>query len=293
MRPEAPPKNESEEKAGSPAHASDSMAMDIMQCTVLTVEPEDSVYKAIGIFAEEHVSGLPVVDNHRLVGIISEKDVLRLMYGAKFLPGAVKDYMTTTVQSFDVQASVTEIGECLLQNVFRRVVILRDNALAGVVSRSDLIRHGMRYLAPPAATDHDARQERTPLARDAMQCGLLTVRRQTPLHEAANILATRRITGLPVVDEALQLLGIITEKDVLRAIFAPESMGQTVADLMTEDVTCFEQTDSMFDVCSCLTNNDFRRVPILDQGRLVGLISRADIILYIHKNKSAVFGPML
>lgn len=293
MRPAALPNNKSGEKAGNPAHASDSMAMDIMQCSVLTVEPEDSVYKAIGIFAEKHVSGLPVVDNHRLVGIISKKDVLRLMYGAKFLPGAVKDYMTTTVQSFDVQDSVTEIGECLLQNVFRRVAILRDNTLAGVISRSDLIRHGMRYLAPPANADHETGQERMPLARDVMQCGLFTVRKQTPLHEAANILVTQRITGLPVVDEALQLLGIITEKDVLRAIFACENQEQTVADLMTEEVTCFEQTDSMFDVCSCLINNDFRRVPILDQGRLVGLISRADIILYILKNKTSALSPVL
>jgi len=289
MRPAVLPKSENKSHTNSATPEHDSRAMDIMQCSVLTVGPDDSVYKAIGILAEEHVSGLPVVDNARLVGIISEKDVLGLMYKTKFLPGAVKDYMSEPVKSFDIQASVAEIGACLLKNSFRRVTILRDDVLAGVISRSDLIRYGAPRLAPPTEAERCASEQEIPLAQDVMQCGLLTVRKQTPLHEAANILATRHITGLPVVDEALQLLGIITEKDVLRAIFASENKGQTVAELMTENVTSFSQTDSMFDVCDCLINNDFRRVPILDQGRLVGLISRADIILYILKNKSTVF----
>jgi len=289
MKPVVLPTSEGEKHANGAVLECGPMAMDIMQCSVLTVGPDDSVYKAIGIFAEKHVSGLPVVDNTRLVGIISEKDVLRLMYETKFLPGAVKDYMTKTVQSFDIQASVAEIGECLIKNAFRRVAIIRDNALTGIVSRSDLIRYGTRQLLPPTDDEQCAAQQKIPVARDVMQCGLLTVRKQTPLHEAADMLATRHITGLPVVDEALQLLGIITEKDVLRAIFASENTGQTVANLMTENVTWFSQTDSMCDVCDCLINNDFRRVPILDQGRLVGLISRADIILYILKNKSTVF----
>lgn len=289
MRPAVLPKSESESHTNSATPEHNSMAMDIMQCSVLTVGPDDSVYKAIGIFAENQVSGLPVVDNARLVGIISEKDVLRLMYETKCLPGAVKDYMSVPVKSFDIQTNVTEIGDCLLNNSFRRVTILRDDVLAGVISRSDLIRYGTKRLTPHTESEQDAAQQKMPLARDIMKCGLLTVRKQTPLHEAANMLATRHITGLPVVDEALQLLGIITEKDVLRAIFASENKEQTVADLMTENVTSFSQTDSMFDVCDCLINNDFRRVPILDQGRLVGLISRADIILYILKNKSTVF----
>lgn len=289
MRPGVSRKNRRNKEASGAILEYGPQAVDIMQCSVLTVEPEDSVYRAIGIFADKQVSGLPVVEKTRLVGIISEKDVLRLMYETKFLPGAVKDYMTHTVKSFDIEASVHEIGSCLMENAFRRVAILRDKCLAGIVSRSDLIRYGADHLTPPLETEQPSTKSKGPLAREIMWSGLLTVRKQTSLYEAANLLATRHITGLPVVDEALHLLGIITEKDVLRAIFDLDDESQTVADLMTEDVIWFEQDDSMFDVCDCLINNDFRRVPVLDQGRLVGLISRADIMLYILKNKSTVF----
>jgi CBS domain-containing protein len=293
MRPAVLPKREGKEDTTSAVLNRSPMAMDIMQCSVLTVGPDDSVYKAVCILAEKRVSGLPVVDNTELVGIISEKDVLRLMYETKFLPGSVKDYMTKTVKSFDIQASVDDIGNCLVQNSFRRVAITRDGALAGIVSRSDLIRYGAHRLIPDAEAKPKGSHPKAPLAQDVMQCGLLTVRRQTPLHEAASLLASYHITGLPVVDEALHLLGIITEKDILRAIFASENRNQTVTDLMTENVTWFSQTDSMFDICDCLIHNDFRRVPILKQRRLVGLISRADIMVYILENKATIFGTLL
>ena len=103
------------------------------------------------------------------------------------------------------------------------------------------------------------------------------------------VLATKHITGLPVVDDGMHLEGIISEMDILKRLFLPDVSGLVVKDLMTEDVTSFDKTTSLFDVCDCLINNQFRRVPILDEDRLVGIISRTDIVLYILKNKSKVF----
>jgi CBS domain-containing protein len=50
---------------------------------------------------------------------------------------------------------------------------------------------------------------------------------------------------------------------------------------MTRDVKCFEEDDSLTDVCECLIDSPFRRVPILSGGKLVGIVSRADIIKFI------------
>jgi CBS domain-containing protein len=58
---------------------------------------------------------------------------------------------------------------------------------------------------------------------------------------------------------------------------------------MTPDVVTFNVDDDLFDVCRCLAENSFRRVPVLDRGRLVGIVSRADLILYILKNRSLLF----
>ena len=67
-------------------------AKDIMQCGITAVGHDESVYKAIGILADNHIGGLPVIDGSELVGLISEKDVLELMFQTEFLPGLVKDY---------------------------------------------------------------------------------------------------------------------------------------------------------------------------------------------------------
>jgi CBS domain-containing protein len=265
-------------------------AKDITQYGVVTVHKDESVYKAIGLMAEKHISGLPVVDDTSLVGIISEKDVLKLLYNSEFLPGAVQEYMTKNPVSFDLEDSVSDICDCLINNNFRRVTILHQGKLAGIVTRADLIKANIHKFKPQSSCDENPSiSNKQPCAKDVMKTGLLTVGKDTPIYEAIEILATKNVTGLPVVDDSMNLLGIVSEKDLIKFLYEPITKPTNIEDFMTEDVITFNQDDSLFDICDCLINNNFRRVPILNQGRLVGIISRADIIVYILKNKSAVF----
>jgi CBS domain-containing protein len=75
-------------------------AKDIAKYGVITIEKDKSVYDAIRKLVEKNISGLPVVDDTGLVGIISEKDVLRLLYDNKVLQGSVGDYMTANIASW-------------------------------------------------------------------------------------------------------------------------------------------------------------------------------------------------
>jgi CBS domain-containing protein len=263
---------------------------DIMQCGVITVRREESVYKAIGIMAEKHVSGLPVVDDMGLAGIISEKDVLKLLYDSEFLPGNVEDYMTKNVVSFDIDDNVSDLCECLSNNNFRRVAILHQGRLAGIVSRADLIRaHKDRFKPKDLSVSKPKRRQNGPRVKDVMRHDMLAVRTDAPIYQVVEILTAKNITGLPVIDDYMNLLGIVSEKDVLRLLYHPNRQDVKVADIMTKDVVSFNHEDSLYDVCDCLIENNFRRVPVLDQGKIVGIISRADIIVYILKNKSTVF----
>ena len=264
-------------------------AKDIMKYGVITVRKDMSAYEAIGILLENNVSGLPVVDDTDLVGIISEKDLLKLLYDTEFLPSSVGDYMTGDVISFDEEDSLDNICDCLLKNHFRRVPILHHGKLTGIISRADLIKAYKHKFKPQGLAEKSTKHKDGPLAKDIMKCGLLTVKRQTPIYEAMETIATRNITGLPVVDDYMNLVGIVSEKDVLKLLRDPKAKLGKVEDFMTEDVVSFNHDDNLFDVCDCLINNNFRRVPILNQGNIVGIISRVDLILYILKNKSAVF----
>ena len=266
------------------------MARDVARYGVTTIMREDSIYKAIEIMVEKNISGLPVVDDNNMVGIISEKDVLSLVYSTEFITDSVGNYMTENVISFSEEDSLTDVWECLINNSFRRVPIMRNGKLAGLITRADLIKANKDKFKPQGLPENSLKQQSNSiLAKDAMKCGLLTIRPYTPIYEAVEILASKNITGLPVVDDYMNLIGIVSEKDILKLLYDPKVKPGKAEEFMTEEVVSFNQNDSLLDVCDCLINNNFRRVPILDQGRVVGIISRADIIVYILKNKSRFY----
>ena len=113
-----------------------------------------------------------------------------------------------------------------------------------------------------------------------MTTDVVAVKRHTPILQAIEILVEQNITGLPVVNDDMTLAGIISEKDMLGLLSELEDDAK-VEDYMSTDVVAFDQEDDLIAICECLVNNHFRRVPILDNGKLVGIISRKDIIKYI------------
>lgn len=115
-------------------------------------------------------------------------------------------------------------------------------------------------------------------ARDVMKSDLITVEENTPLREAVQLLITHRISGLPVVDGEGDLMGILTEKDAMRLLFEEKGACEKVADLMVREVRTFQADAPLAEICDCLMANHFRRVPILEGTRLVGIISRADLM---------------
>lgn len=117
--------------------------------------------------------------------------------------------------------------------------------------------------------------------RDLMTRDIVTVRQDTPVYDAMRVLVDNDITGLPVVGDDMTLLGIVTEKDMLRLLYEEHVENQPVERFMTRAVVSFGEDDTIIDVCECLINNNFRRVPILSDGKLVGILSRGDIIKYI------------
>ncbi len=129
-------------------------------------------------------------------------------------------------------------------------------------------------------------------AKDIMTEDVVSVKKDTPIYEAVDILAENQIAGIPVVEDDMTLIGILSEKDVLSLLFFyGQDEKRTVNDFMTQPAVCFDEDESLINVCDCLTHHDFRRVPITSNGKLVGVVSRADIIECIrhlrHENAGA------
>lgn len=118
-------------------------------------------------------------------------------------------------------------------------------------------------------------------AEAIMTTDVVMVGRETPVYSAVEMLLESGVTGLPVVADDMTLVGVITEKDVLTLLSEATDESATVEKFMTRDVISFETDADLIEICECLIHSNFRRVPIVLQGKLVGIISRKDLIKYI------------
>jgi CBS domain-containing protein len=115
--------------------------------------------------------------------------------------------------------------------------------------------------------------------KDIMTKNVVCIKKNVPVVDAIRLMSKKNITGIPVVEDDMTLLGIISEQDVLRLFHTYEDeKDRTVNDFMTQPAIHFEQDESLLDVCYCLRDNSIRRVPVTSNGKVVGVVSRSDIL---------------
>jgi CBS domain-containing protein len=119
-------------------------------------------------------------------------------------------------------------------------------------------------------------------AKDVMTQRLMTIKPDSKIIEVIKLMVDQKVTGLPVVTDDRDLLGMVTEKDILETLLYDEDIkSRTASDLMTMDITSFNEEENLMPILKSLVENNFRRVPILSAEKLVGIISRRDIIHYL------------
>ena len=149
-------------------------------------------------------------------------------------------------------------------------------------------------------------------AADVMTKEVLTVTADTTVREVAALLSERGISGVPVVDPSNRVIGIVSEGDLLHRAeigterrpkrrrswwlnslasdLAPDyvkSHGRKVEDVMTREVISVNETAELADVATLLETNAIKRVPVINNGMLVGIISRANLVRALAATESA------
>jgi len=120
-------------------------------------------------------------------------------------------------------------------------------------------------------------------AEKIMTKNVFTVRRDASAMEAINLLVEHRINGLPVLDKDSKLCGIISERDLLLVMVEAQLRG-TIDSYMSEDVITFKPESSLVEIADFFLAHRSGRVPIVNnEGRLVGVVSRGDVLKTIVK----------
>lgn len=100
--------------------------------------------------------------------------------------------------------------------------------------------------------------------------------------EALHLLTRHKISGMPVVNPSGRVVGILSEKDLLRILLEKNvDEDHKVEEYMSREVICFSEDDDAREICEFFMHSHIRRVPIVRDGILIGVVSRRDIITLI------------
>jgi CBS domain-containing protein len=169
-------------------------------------------------------------------------------------------------------------------NSERRSSVLPDHSETATLCGHSLI-HTRRFLVIPRCAQQKKHATAHPFlhyggaemflrALDIMSKEVITVSQHTRVTELAQLLTEKGISGVPVIDGSQRLVGIVTEADLLA-----RKLGQnTVYDIMSTEVISVQDDAAVAEVAAILSRHKIKRVPVMRNGQLIGIISRADVV---------------
>jgi acetoin utilization protein AcuB len=255
---------------------------DVMHPAEHVVTRVDSLAEAVEVMRTHGVRYLPVVDDGRLVGILTERDVLEyratLGFDQEWRDHGVSGAMTRAPRTATPEDPVADVAERLARGRFGALPVVEDGVLVGIVAIGDVIAAD---LPRPAG----ARPRRV-VAADAMTPGPFTTHPDEGLFEAARRMRVHGIRHLPVVDRDDHVVGMLSERDLRSAVGDPARFvltaartEQRVRDAMSALPYTVTENRPLVEIAKVFEDGRIGAVPVLDrQERLVGIVSYVDVL---------------
>ncbi len=115
---------------------------------------------------------------------------------------------------------------------------------------------------------------------DVMSADVRTISADVTVGEATRQLVDSQFSGMPVVDGEGRLVGIISEYQMLETLYSSHFRAKTVRDVMTKDVITVTPDTILSDATSLMMSHRIRRLPVVVDGKIVGIVARRDLLRY-------------
>ena len=190
---------------------------DIMSTNLTYADDKASLNDVLKLMYERNVGGLPILDDDlRIKAIITEEDFVRFCRGLD--TGLdVESFMSPNVVTAPAQTTIEKMTRMIIQKGFRRMPVVQDGVLMGMVTASDI----MKYLGGGEAFQKVITGDVTEVMKlpikSLIKRSLLATERKADLGQAARKMMDNDIGSLPVMDRG-SLAGILTERDYVRAL---------------------------------------------------------------------------
>jgi acetoin utilization protein AcuB len=227
---------------------------------------------------------LPVTKNDRLIGILSERDILavraRVDHGDWWMV-PVERAMKAPAQTAGLDDSLTEVAGRMAASKIGAMPIVEHGKLLGIATVTDVLDAEVQSAMAPSSRNGAT-------AADAMTAYPLTISPDMTLADAAVLMVRRHVRHLPVVDNTSKIIGMLSERDVRRAIGDPVHYIETrrrllsptrVRDVMTSPAIVTPYDRPLVEIAMQFADDKLGALPIVDKfGALIGIVSYVDAL---------------
>ncbi len=190
---------------------------EIMKKDVVSLGVNDNISNAIKTMIEKNIGGIPIVDDdNAVVGIVSERDFVRTVADITTLK-SVNKYMSKKVVTASPDISVGEATRTMIEKGFRRIPIVKEDVLLGIVTASDVMRYlGSGEIFQKLMTGDVSDAFKVPL-KSLILRDIVWTNSSIDIGEAAALMLKNKVGALPIIDNG-ELCGILTERDIVKAL---------------------------------------------------------------------------
>jgi len=241
---------------------------DIMTEDVTTVCPVSSVVSAAKIMSDKNISCIIVSENGDLSGIITETDLLKraVANNNDFRKMKVEHIMTSPVRSVPRNLSVLDASKIIEDENIRRLVVLEEERLVGIITQTDIVRVLTSYGMWKNVSE-------------LMTSDVAVIADSVTVKEAAEVMASRDISCLVAMDND-DVVGIFTERDLLKRVIAlKRNPAQTILkNVMSSPVMSVPSNYSIPSASKMMEKMRIRRLLVMDDKTLLGVVTQTDIL---------------
>ena len=250
---------------------------DVMNKDVITITSGETVVSAAKVMSDNNVSCIVVVDNGSVVGILTEKDLLKRIAGKDkdFDKMTVAEIMSSPVESIPPDLSIVDGSRIMEAKHIKRLPILAGKRLIGIVTQTDLTR---------ALTSYGMWKD----VADIMSSNVAVIQTKATVAEAAEIMNSRNISCI-VALEGNEVQGIITERDLLKRVIALQKNPThiEVEEVMSSTVMTVPSSYSVFSASRTMDKMHVRRLVVMEDEQLCGIVTQTDIFRAVKKKLEA------
>jgi CBS domain-containing protein len=249
------------------------MVCDIMSESVVTASLDERIVSVAKKMSENHVSCVVVADSGKLAGILTQKDILRVVACEEgdYDRAKTSEEMSRPVRVVLPTLSVIAAGRIMEANGIKRLPVFEGKRLVGIVTQTDVTR-GLTFLSPLRSV------------ADIMSTDVATVRTDATVVEAARIMSHHNISCILTMDQE-EVAGILTEKDLLDRVVIPRKHPRktNVNEVMSRPVTWIPPSYSVLGAAQKMDQMHLHRLVVMDRKHLCGIVTQTDIMRAIRR----------